>query len=328
MASVKKAWIRDYGEEEGLRRWNEHKKNFGKTTEQLIEIHGEERVLEINNKKKTFSLEACIERYGEEDGRKKWDERLAKKLKTQKNNFKNKKWKNGRTLQEYQERFGIEDGYKKWSERNRIQSYKVSKQYYIDQYGEEMGPILCTKAKDHSSETFFISKYGPVEGPLKYKENCKKYGITLDKMISLYGETEGHIRYERWLRLSYENSRAVIGNGVSQISQKFLWEVYNKLPTELQDDSYFYELNSEYVFYVNNELGYPKKLIVVDFKCRNVIVEFDCEHWHNDVIDTLRDRLLSSKGYITIRVDYNDYNANNLRVVDETVNEIKNKVLI
>jgi hypothetical protein len=144
MASVKQAWIKKYGEELGLEKWNNHKMKFGRTKEQLREQYGTEYVNELSKKKATFSKEYYIKKYGEELGLEKWNNVLEKKIKTQKDNFKNKKWKNGRTLEEYQERYGVDDGYKKWTERNRVQSYKVSKQRYIDEFGND-GIEICRK---------------------------------------------------------------------------------------------------------------------------------------------------------------------------------------
>ena len=49
MASVKKAWIRKYGEKEGLKRWEKQKKKYGRTKKQLIESYGVEKYNEMLN---------------------------------------------------------------------------------------------------------------------------------------------------------------------------------------------------------------------------------------------------------------------------------------
>jgi len=139
MASVKQSWIRKYGEEEGLRKFNEFKKQYGRPKEKFIEEHGIDAWNKYVLSKKTYSLEICVEKYGEIEGPKKWEERKNKKINSQKDNFKDKTWNNGRTLDSYQNRYGIEKGYKLWKLRNERQSYRFSKQYYLDTFGEIEG---------------------------------------------------------------------------------------------------------------------------------------------------------------------------------------------
>ena len=60
-------------------------------------------------------------KYGEELGKIKWEERLNKKCNTiKKNKLAGKKYKNGRTLFEYQIKYGINRGYIKWNKRNNL----------------------------------------------------------------------------------------------------------------------------------------------------------------------------------------------------------------
>ena len=307
MASVKRAWIKKYGEEEGLHRWENHKKNFGKTKEELIQKHGEDWYNEMIKKKNTFSLEGCIEKYSEELGKIKWQERLNKKLKTQKENFKNKKWKNGRTLEEYQQKYGIGDGYNRWLKRNKRQSYMVSTQRYIDEFGEVGGRKIIADIKNNSSLDKFIERYGETDGKLRYDENCKKCAITEEKMIEKYGDEIGKEKYKEWLLAVTQTTSKLFNKGYSQISQELFWEVYRQLPDELKDKCYFAELNKEYQFFVNHENDYPNKIIMPDFKCGNSIIEFDCEYWHDENLDCQRDIILESKGYKILRIDNIEY---------------------
>lgn len=321
MASVKKAWIRKYGKEEGLRRWSEHKKNFGKTKEELREIHGDEYVEELSKKKATFTEDYYIDKYGEIEGKKRWNEVLNKKLKTQKENFKNKKWKNGRTLEEYQERYGVDVGYKKWSERNRVQSYKVSKQRYIDEYGEEFGSRICKDIKDNNSLKSFQERYGDEIGKKRYEENCKKCGITLDKMQNLYGKVDGERRYKEWIyRVTKHNENNI---GVSKSSQELFWSLYEEIENKIDDDIYFAELNNEYPFY--QHLDENIKLHKVDFKCGQKIIEFDCDYWHDEDNDRMRDEFLESKGYDILRVKYEDYIKDNKMILNKCMEFIYEK---
>ena len=101
MAAILPYWIKKYGEKEALEKWEVYKNSLkGNTNEKLKEKYGEEYVKNLKIKKNTYSLDACIKKYGEELGKIKWEERLQKKLNSQKENFKDKKWNHGQTLEE------------------------------------------------------------------------------------------------------------------------------------------------------------------------------------------------------------------------------------
>jgi len=311
MASVKQAWIKKYGEEEGLRKWEEQKKKYGRTKEHLRDQYGDKYVDELSEKKASYSLESCIKRYGEINGPKKWQDRLNKKIETQrKRKESGHVYKNGRTLIEYQERYGIEDGYKRWKKRNDRQSYMSSKQRYINEFGEELGSEICKSIKDASSLDYYIRKYGIQEGMSRYRERCKKCAITEENMISKYGEELGKSKYTEWLIKVTETKNSLIKRGYSLISQKLFWEVYNNLSADLREQCYFAELNKEYQFFVNHENSYPKKIIMPDFKCGKCIIEYDGEYWHDEDLDKHRDTLLESKGYVILRIRGKEYHQN------------------
>lgn len=305
MASVKQAWIRKYGEEEGLQRFNEHKKKYGRTKEQLIAQYGEDYANSISRKRATHSLKYYVENYGEEVGKQLWNERIKKKTDTQRIRRESGiKYKNGRTLIEYQEKYGIEEGYNRWLARNKNQSYKVSRQRYIDEYGEE-GVSICKKIKDNTSLDVFIEKYGEEEGSKRYKEKCKKSAVTEEKMVLQYGEEVGKEKYKKWLLAVTQTRAELFSRGYSKISQDAFWKIYNTLHVNYQSNCYFAELNEEYQFFVNKEGGYPNKIIRVDFKCGNAIVEYDGTYWHSKTaeLDNLRDALLQKKGYVVKRIN-------------------------
>jgi len=318
MASVKAAWIKKFGEVEGLEMWNEHKKRFGRTNDQLKETHGEDYVKELNKKRATFSKSAYIKKHGLIYGTKKWELVLEKKLQTQKDNFKNKKWNNGRTLDEYQKRYGVEKGYTKWSERNRVQSYSVSKQRYIDEFGETVGSEMCKRIKDNSSLDSFISRYGKEDGLKRYEANCKACAITLPKMIKLYGETDGVVRYKEWLYKCTDHTHLQLG--YSKSSQKLFWNIYELLTLETQKKCNFAELNEESKFY--EHISNTIKLHKVDFKINNKIIEFDCDYWHDVEKDNLRDTFLKSHNYQILRVNYKDWTSNPQKTINKCIKYI------
>jgi len=290
---TKELYIEKYGEADGIRKWND-----------------------LCKSKVSFRKEVYIQKYGEVDGEYRWNDVLNRKINTQKENFKDKVWKNGRTLDEYQIRYGVKDGYKRWRARNKNQSYKVSLQRYIDDFGEIQGRLLCRNIKDNTSLQSYVSRYGDVDGKIKYEENCKKTGITLDRMIEKYGRVDGTYRYKDWLK----KTAFSCPSGVSKSSQKLFWSIYTQLNEEIQRNVYFYELNQEYkVFrHLNNSI----KLLKLDFKVGNKIIEFDCDYWHNPTADKERDDFLLSKSYKILRVNYDDFIKDEMAVVKKCIDFI------
>ena len=284
------------------------------------EADGKSKWMKLCKSKGSFSQQHFIDKYGKLKGEVKWKEVLSKKLKTQKENFIDKKWKNGRTLDEYQSRYGIADGYRRWEIRNKNQSYKVSLQRYIDEFGEVDGPIICKDIKNNTSIDKFIERYGEELGKLRYNENCKKCGITLHKMIELYGENTGKERYKNWLDAITPSTNNI---GVSKSSQELFWLIYERLDDVLKTSTYFHELNEEYKFYEHRPDTI--KLHKVDFKLGRYIIEFDCDYWHNIENDKMRDVFLIKSGYSVLRVRYEDYIKNKIEMVDKCIKFLTNE---
>ena len=257
MAAILPAWIKKYGEQEALKMWEDYKHRIkGNTKEKLREKHGDEYVKDLSKRKVSYSLDSYIKRYGKELGERKWNETLNKKLKTQKENFKNKKWNNRRTLEQYQTRYRVEDGYNKWQKRNKHQSYMVSLERYLVDFGEE-GRDIIKRMKNTTS---------------------------LDKFVERYGEIIGREKYINWI----ENVTSC-HQWYSKVSQELFWRLFEDLNL-LEHETRFYELNSEEQFYLND------KVIRVDFKYKNKIIEFNGDYWHaNPELYSKSDKLVKGK---------------------------------
>lgn len=322
MSSVKQAWIKKYGKEEGLRKWEKQKKKYGRTKEQYIKEHGDAAWEILREKKRSIGKDRMIKRYGEKEGLKRWNDYL-RKWKIGINKKKKEGWKNGQTLCEYQERYGLDDGYKRWKKRYKHHSYMVSEQRYIDEYGKIIGEQICKKIKDNSSLTSFIERYGNKIGKIRYKENCKNCAITIDKMIEKYGKDEGEKRYKEWIfKICESNANNA---RYSQISQELFWNIYENLNDNYKDKCFFAELNKECLFYINNKDIYPNKIISVDFKLNNKIIEYDCDYWHNKELDEKRDVLLIEKNYSILRINHNDYIINKNKILNQCLEFLLNE---
>lgn len=359
MAAVLPAWIKKYGEEKANEMWQDYKKQCSRTSEYYEKKYGKEYADNLKKKKISYSLESCIERYGKELGEKKWNERLNKKLKSQEENYKDKKWKNGRTLEEYQIRYGVDEGYKRWKKRNDHQSYMVSKERYINDYGDE-GAELCRNLKDNTSLDSFIKRHGPEKGHeeySKYIELCKetshrsiKYWIKyhngdeerakeslrnyhkrdLEFFVNKYGESLGKTKHTEFVSKTTLHSKTY-----SKMSQELFWQLYKELDL-IEQDTKFFELNEEQLFYNHNNV------IKVDFKYKNNIIEFNGDYWHanpeiykeDDFIngktaeetwkkDDLRYEFLKSAGYNVLVVWENEWKKDK----DSIINKCKKFLL-
>ena len=125
-----------------------------------------------------------IEKYGEEEGLKKWEEYCKKQAETNTYEYKQskygwteeqfKKYNESRavTLENLIKRHGEEEGLKKWKSYCDMQSKTKSWEYMVKKYGEEQASII-NKMKSNTLENF-IRKYGPEQGAKHFEEFSAK----------------------------------------------------------------------------------------------------------------------------------------------------------
>ncbi len=103
------------------------------------------------NKMMSVTLETMVSLYGEDDGRKKFDEYRSKQAET--NTFEYKQKKYGMTKDEFDQynksrsvtldnlvlRHGREIGLQKWEDYCERQRYTTTKSYFVEEYGDEEG---------------------------------------------------------------------------------------------------------------------------------------------------------------------------------------------
>ena len=260
------------------------------------EEEGKKRWELRNSRTKTYGLKYAIERHGEEEGKKRWEITLAAKIQTMQDRKKIKPYRCGLTLPEFQNRHGIEVGYEKWLERGRKNAYIRSKKYYTDTFGKTIG-----------------------------EEKWNEYRLSMNKtslssFIKRHGEVDGLLKYQDFLIKSVHSNRFY-----SKISQELFWLIYNKLDKNIKTLCKFAELNNEYFFYVKQTWA---DVIMVDFKCGDKIIEFDGVYWHSlegrKEIDIMRDEYLISKDYKVLRIKENDYRYNKDNSVNECLKFLNN----
>ena len=241
------------------------------------------------------SLTSFIRRFGEEQGKIKFEE--YRKLQS----------RAGCTLDYFIEKYGNELGIIKYNEV--CNSKAVTKENSIKKYGIENGSKLFNEYCEKQSYAgckleYFIEKYGKIEGERKYKEINKRKAITLENMIHIHGHDKGLEIYKNWI------NKSISSIGYSKISQELFEKIDFKLGIEKSKNSYWYEKNGEFEIEVNENGIY--KLYRVDYKLDNKIIEFFGDFWHaNPKIYKEDDKL---KYVNTIKVAKDIWKADQIRI--------------
>lgn len=311
-----KWYIRKYGEEEGVKKFN-NRKNVVNTLEWYIDKYGE---LEGNKKyseknknigdssKDKNTLNGFIKRYGEENGKNKYNE------------FVNK---SKHTKEKYIEEFGIEIGNKKWEEylTNKKLTSKRSIDYWLNVFdGDYELAIKNLQSYQSRGENFYIELYGEEEGKEKWKsrkldqsdkisklmldkDNRDKHILSRENFILKYGEKDGNIKWEEHLK-NRKNFKTIYNDFIlkygedlgkqkwkehiykvikinpycSKISQIFFNDIYNSLENSMQNNVYYGSLNKEYFIYDEKS----KNIYYYDFVMDDIklIIEFNGDYWH------------------------------------------------
>lgn len=373
-----KSHILRFGEEEGKIRYDERIKNltYKSSKSSYVEKYGEEeatRLLKLKcpnnidtlklkypnnweekldaymvNYKKSNCPEHYIEIYGEEEGIKKYtDIQQRKRL----------------TLDNFIIKHGEVIGKMMYEDKRSKQSYRSSKQYYVDTYGEKDGEKIfkyytiteCTKRKlgdDYESwyekinerrrrpvKIKFIEKYGEEEG-LKFYENyvsSLKRAHTLEYHIEKYGEIEGTIKYadfRKEISQRFRNAKS----GVSYISLNLFIELESKLNEQCE---YRNVEQNKKEFFIRSDT----RAFFYDFRYKNKIIEFNGDFWHmnplkynefdlNTVnhktakeiwdLDDIKLNFAKSNGYDVYVLWEQYYKSNKIEATEECMNFLTN----
>lgn len=113
-------FIERFGEEEGAKAYSERSErySYSHSIEAYVDRYGDkaEEIMKIHNESKSLSLDKFISRYGEEDGKRRYEDYRAKSSRS-------------RSLEGYIEKYGPEEGPKMYElhARSRMSSGRVSK---------------------------------------------------------------------------------------------------------------------------------------------------------------------------------------------------------
>lgn len=211
--------IRLYGEEEGIRRYNEANKKRAFTLENRIRLYGEEEGtrrynVKLENNKIKGTLLAYIKKYGEEEGTRKYLEKnsrlsigkdaLKRNGKTEEEIIKIRETHSNRsknTLENMIKRYGEIEGtnrFNSYVEKKTKQSLRTIDGWINLGFSNDEAIEKLKDYQNTSSLDKFIKRFGEDEGSLRYREcNIKKltnfgtsnleinFFIELSKLIDL-----------------------------------------------------------------------------------------------------------------------------------------------
>ncbi|MFW6219542.1 MAG: hypothetical protein ACOC33_01610 [bacterium] len=233
-------------------------------------------------------IDEFIHKYGNVEGRKKYDEW---------------KIKCNQSLDNFILRYGQEEGRKKY-ESFRKKSDNKSLNYYINKYGNDLGQKYYDQNILHMSKNnyftigwwlnkyknydvalekyinnqirdlnYFVNKYGAKQGKQKYISMCTKrnYSKSLDGFIDRFGELDGTNKYNEYRELIYKKT---IGSKLFSTYSNISMELFQSLLQKINRNF----LLGEYEFYINHN----NKTYYYDFTdvSKKKIIEFNGDFWH------------------------------------------------
>lgn len=270
-------------------------------------------------KKTAITEENLVEKYGKQEGKKRWIDYKNKQAES--NSFEYKKKKHGWTKEQY-------------NEFNKSRSQTIENM--IAKYGEEQGALkwkyYCERQSYTNTKKYFIEKYGPVEGEKRFKDVCKKKSrvndpkwIAKEMNISLDEAVEVLVNRQIWSGKTW--------GSVSE--EKFTKLLEDKLETKL-----------EYTTFTKPYGKWSKYLdsyVIYDIKHGDFIIEFNGDYWHanpktyKDTAlirgktaveiqqrDMLKLKTAKDLGFRTYTVWESDFNNNPEKTINEVIEWIQN----
>lgn len=171
-----------------------HGRKYQRSFECKVEKYGMDKAMKIaedakNRASKSKSLERYIERFGIEEGTRRYNE-YKDKIKLSLDNFIKK--------------YGPNLGPIKFREYRERRRHSLSLEGKIEKYGEEEGLRRWKESHDKRVNSMtldtYISKYGLEEGTKRYDElyKSRSNSHSLDNYINLYGPEDGVKRWSDW----------------------------------------------------------------------------------------------------------------------------------
>lgn len=303
-------YIERYGEIEGKRRYLEKNKRLSVGVEALknkglseAEI---QEIKERHSKKSANTKENFIERHGKERGI-----QLFQRYETE-----------HRSRSCWCEEFWIERGLSLDEAKEKVSEKQRRDYEHFESKGwTDQEYIEYCKRKTHAfSLEGYQERYGDEEGQIRWYYDREK-GSNLKYFKEKYGDEKGVKKYKEML------SKKVWTGNNSKIQLEFASELYNRLPSNLQEYVYGEPIRKSFMIPVLHD---SIKLIIPDIRIKNILIEFDGSYWHSlpEVMerDKMKDILTHRMGFITFRVDEREYIDNKPEVIDQIIQKITSNI--
>jgi G:T-mismatch repair DNA endonuclease (very short patch repair protein) len=266
--------------------FKKHEDGLSKTIDEYKQRHPDTETIAINVRKRaTPTLEGLIKKYGEVEGRQRWEEYRNKQAYSNSFEYKQKtygwdkkqfdKFNKSRsvTLDHLITKHGKDKGQKIWNRYLERQRYTTSKDYFITEYGEELG-----------NERW------------DYWNNSRLNNGTIISKIEteMFDLLENHIGiYTRQYRITHDNKLYVYDYGDSSKKKliEFFGDFWHCNPNKYDEDYYHpiikltaidIRLRNEQRINIANKLGYNVKVIwESDFRNNKELVINELVEWWN-----------------------------------------------
>lgn len=324
-------YVLRYGDVEGTKRYTEKTNKTTHTLESYIKRYGDlggPIKFKEYCKSKSMSLEMCIKRHGEIDGpliyEKYWkttgfgtNERAFKKRYGDdwKRHFEEFRISQGKrnTLEWKIEKYGEEEGTKRYRELNQKKSKSQSKETLIKRLLENGATFQEIQEEisnrwNNTSLKSFVSRYGEIDGEIKYKEYVKKCRENSPLCLEYYEKRNipEDIAFEIITKIQWDNNKN--STKCSKESLKYL----DKLNIIFKDRGYECQYKKsefgikltldEYKIYEKNKFFFYD-FFVPDI---NLIIEYHGEHFHDD-IDYESTIGITENNLLTLEYNYDFY---------------------
>jgi hypothetical protein len=171
--------------------------------------------------------------------------------------------------------------------------------------------IGCAQCEPkYPSKNWFKLKFGDDwRKHYEFRKNKVKLNKTnsLEWHINKYGDV-GIEKYEKYVLKKMKTLTKLKANRYSKISQELFWELYDSIPDK--EDTYFHNLNHEYVIRIPKKYNHENIIMMIDFKHKNKIIEYNGNYWHNKEKNNIRYSILRKMGYQILIITSDDYNRN------------------
>ena len=219
----------------------------------------EDELKSLSSRFDAASKESFIQRYGEEEGNRRYEEYV--KFHSEKNKFEYKRDKLGWTKEEF-------DDYNK--------QRAITLENMVEHHGAELGEKLwkeyCGRqAYAGCALEYFVEKYGEDEGQRKYNEVNEQKSPNKENFVRKYGEIEGERIWKAyWLKRSHNTP-------VSEVSQRLFDEILSQIPSNQYSKVKYASFGGERPILGRNGYMFP------DFLYDNKkVIEFNGDYWHKN----------------------------------------------